>query len=97
MGEGAGTMQTPIDMVLDGIGFDEAGGWHEGPFTDYWRWAFSNLCDDGMKSVAAAMISKMWLGTGPASMTPEELQILDMSTPLATSTPATEVAWRYDA
>jgi hypothetical protein len=91
-------MQTPIDVVMNEMGFDEAGEWHEGPFTDYWRWAFSDLSDDAMKSIAAAMISKMLLGTGPASMTAEELQILYMSTPLATSTSrVSEAGWQYDA
>jgi len=91
-------MQTPIDAVMNDMGFDESGEWHEGPFTDYWRWAFSNLDDETMKSVAAAMISKMWLGTGPASMTQEELQILYMSTPLGVSnSPSGNAGWQYDA
>jgi len=91
-------MQTPIDLVFEGMGFDATGEWHEGPFTDYWRWAFSDLGDEGMKKVAAEMISKMWLGAGPAAMTAEELQILYMSTPLGTSmSPATEMGWLYDA
>lgn len=91
-------MQTPIEPVLDGLGYDETGRWHDGPFMDYWRWAFSNLGDDAMKTVAAEMIAKMWLGAGPASLTAEELQILYMSSPLATSTrPPTETAWQYDA
>lgn len=90
-------MQTPIDLVLDGMGFDERGQWHEGPFTDYWRWAFSDLGDDRMKKVAAEMISKMLLGEGPAAMTAEELQILYMASPLATCTLPAESGWRYDA
>jgi hypothetical protein len=91
-------MQTPIELVLDGMGFDETGKWHNGPFMDYWRWAFSALGDDAMKGVAAEMISKMWLGAGPASMTAEELQILYMGTPLATTaTPEAQSPWRYDA
>lgn len=91
-------MQTPIELVLDGVGFDETGKWHDSSFMDYWRWAFSALGDEAMKSVAAEMISKMWLGAGPGAMTPEELQILYMSTPLATATaPAAESPWRYDA
>lgn len=91
-------MQTPIEQVLDGMGFDETGKWHDSSFMDYWRWAFSALGDDGMKSVAAEMIAKMWLGAGPGAMTPEELQILYMSTPLATRGPAAvENAWQYDA
>jgi hypothetical protein len=91
-------MQTPIEPVLDGLGFDETGKWHHGPFMDYWRWAFSNLGDEGMKSVAAEMIAKMWLGSGPGSLTAEELQILYMSSPLATRTlPASGGAWQFDA
>lgn len=91
-------MQTPIDAIMNEMGFDETGEWHEGPFTDYWRWAFADLGDDAMKSIAAAMISKMLIGTGPASMTPEELQILYMSTPLATGNlQAADAGWRYDA
>ncbi|HEX4037483.1 MAG TPA: hypothetical protein VHX37_05440 [Acidobacteriaceae bacterium] len=90
-------MQTPIDLVLDGMGFDESGQWHEGPFTDYWRWAFSDLGDEALKKVAAEMISKMWLGAGLAAMTPQELQILYMSTPLATNTSPAESGWLYDA
>lgn len=88
-------MQTPIDLVLDGMGYDEAGLWHDGPFTDYWRWAFSNLSDREMKKVAVEMLSKIWLGVGPTAMTPQELQFLYMSAPQDTS-PDT-AGWRYDA
>lgn len=91
-------MQAPTDFVLEGMGFDEAGQWHEGPFTDYWRWAFSDLGDEAMKKVAAEMISKMWLGAGVGAMTAEELQILYMSTPLATqASPTADTGWSYDA
>jgi hypothetical protein len=90
-------MQTPIDQVLGGMGYDETGRWHEGPLTDYWRWAFSALGDAGMKAVAAEMLSKMLLGAGPSSLTAEELQILYMSTPLATSISPAESGWSYDA
>lgn len=90
-------MQTPIDQVMNGMGFDETGRWHEGPFADYWRWAFSDLGDEGMKAVAAGMLSKMLLGAGPGALSAEELQILYMSTPLATSASPAEGGWTYDA
>jgi hypothetical protein len=76
-------MQTPMDEVFEGMGFDEYGQWHKGPLMDYWRWGFSELADAGMQSTVADLLAKVWLGVGPGHMTPNELQILRASGPVA--------------
>jgi hypothetical protein len=76
-------MQNPMDAVFDGMGYDERGDWHRAPLMDYWRWGFSDLADDAMRSTVADMLAKVWLGVGPGYMTPKELQILRASGPVA--------------
>lgn len=79
-------MQIPMDAVLDGMGFDENGSWHNSWLMDFWRWAFSDLRDHEIKSVAADLITKLLLGTAPATMTAQELHLLRMSGMMAAST-----------
>lgn len=76
-------MQTPIDAVFEGMGFDEYGHWHTGSLMDYWRWGFSDLADDAMRSTVADLLAKVWLGVGPGYMTADELRILRTSSPVA--------------
>lgn len=76
-------MQTPMDAVFDGMGYDEYGHWHAAPLMDYWRWGFSDLADAGMQSTVADLLAKVWLGVGPGYMTADELRILRVSGPIA--------------
>jgi hypothetical protein len=72
-----------MDAVFEGMGFDEYGHWHTGSLMDYWRWGFSNLADDAMRSTVADLLAKVWLGVGPGYMTADELRILRTSGPVA--------------
>jgi hypothetical protein len=91
-------MQTPMDAVFEGMGYDEYGHWHSGPLMDYWRWGFSELADDAMRSTVADLLAKVWLGVGPGHMTPDELRILRTSAPVEEDLHAA-LAWGavYDA
>lgn len=91
-------MQTPMDAVFEGMGFDEYGHWHSGPLMDYWRWGFSDLTDEGMQSTVADLLAKVWLGVGPGYMTTDELRILRASVPVAEEMhPLVEAGVVYDA
>ncbi|MGA7522833.1 MAG: hypothetical protein WBW84_10145 [Acidobacteriaceae bacterium] len=91
-------MQTPMDSVFDGMGFDEYGHWHKGSLMDYWRWGFSDLADEAMQSTVVDLLAKVWLGVGPGFMTPEELRILAVSGPVAEELrPSLESGIVYDA
>lgn len=91
-------MQTPIDAVFEGMGFDEYGHWHTGPLMDYWRWGFSDLADEATRSTVADLLAKVWLGVGPKYMTPDELRILRVSAPVAEDMqPVMEPGMVYDA
>lgn len=91
-------MQTPMDAVFEGMGYDEYGHWHTGPLMDYWRWGFSELSDEATRSTVADLLAKVWLGVGPGFMTADELRILRASAPVADGLDATlEPGMVYDA
>ncbi len=78
-------MLTPIDPVLDGAGSEETGQWQKQSWVDFWRWGFSDLRDDGVKDAFAEVIAKVLLDWGPAMMSPDELEILRISSLIATN------------
>jgi len=89
-------MQTPIDAVLDGFGFDEAGRWHNGELMDHWRWGFSELNDTEMKTMVADAIMKMLLRAETECITADEMMVLRM-TGLGSLRGGAESGYRYDA
>lgn len=91
-------MQTPMDAVFEGMGYDEYGHWHSAPLMDYWRWGFSELADEGLQSTVADLLAKVCLGVGPGYMTADELRILRASAPVAEEMrPMQEAVMVYDA
>jgi len=91
-------MLTPMDAVLDGMGFDERGQWHQGTMLDIWRWSFSDLGDESLKGMAADLLSRMLLGVGPMRPTMHELEMLRRSSLMAMDAwPAGEVPRHFDA
>lgn len=91
-------MQTPIDAAFDGSFFRTHTFWNEVPTISVWRWGFSDLPDDGLKSEAADLIAKMLLGADPATMSPEEQLVLSMcSLVTAAEIDAAERCINFDA
>ena len=71
-------MQTPTTTAFDGSFFTTHSFWNEVPTVHVWRWAFSDLPDDGLKTEVADLIAKVLLGADPGAMSPEELLVLSM-------------------
>lgn len=78
-------MQIPEDAVFQGMGFDENGQWHQGSYIDFWRWSFSDLPDDGMRSTLADVIAKILLDAEPESLTARELEVWRLTSLIASS------------
>lgn len=76
----------------------ERAGWatQTGSPLDACRWSFAYLPDARMKAVAAGWMARVILGADPAEMTEEELQIVAVSSLMA-SRHAGEPGLRWDA
>ncbi|HTW47155.1 MAG TPA: hypothetical protein VMD92_04355 [Acidobacteriaceae bacterium] len=80
----------------------ERGGWggnsleHADPNLDVCRWSFAYLPDARMKSVAAGWMARVLLGADPAEMNEEELQMVVVSSLMA-SRDTSEYGLRCDA
>ena len=70
-------------LCLKGWGSTSTATGTPGSLMDYWRWGFSDLADDAMRSTVADLLAKVWLGVGPGYMTADELRILRTSSPVA--------------
>lgn len=84
-------MRNTIDMAWERAGWN-----HDEPSLDVFRWSFAYLPDARMKSVAAGWMVRVLLGADPAEMSEEELQIVSVSSLMA-SRSVLEPSLRCDA
>jgi hypothetical protein len=71
-------MQNTVDTAWERAGWN-----YDGPGLDVCRWSFAYLPDARMKSVAAGWMVRVLLGADPAEMSEEELQIVVVSSLMA--------------
>lgn len=90
-------MQDAMDPILDGMveAMDQR---QKQAWIDFWRWGFSDLCDDTMRGVLADVMAKVLLDWGPGTMTDNELEVFRISSLVAANVrPTVESSRAFDA
>lgn len=69
-------MQPPLNGFPQRLAFGEAEAWAHSPLMERWQWTFSDIPDEALKGTVAEIMVRILLGTDPASLSLEEIEIL---------------------